>query len=295
MGARDLRSELPKDFSKRRLSPRPLKVTGSKGWRKSIASQLFEAPIDEKCQMCREEGTPMPTVKVNDIQIYYEIHGEGKPLFLIGGLGLDLSELQSMSGWLAQRYQVIVFDNRGAGRTDKPDVPYSIEMMAKDTAELMKALAIERASLLGISMGGKIALDLALRYPGRVEKLILVSTSARVMNTKKRLWRLRFLGLVSSLPLFQSKHPQPRYAFLRQLQASSSYNCIARLHELHFPTIILHGKGDRTAPYALAEEMHAGIQGSRLLPFQGGHIFFLFGERQQFLDATAEFMENESE
>ena len=237
----------------------------------------------------------MPTVKVNDIQIYYEIHGEGKPLFLIGGLGLDLSELQSISGWLAQRYQVIVFDNRGAGRTDKPDVPYSIEMMAKDTAELMKALAIERASLLGISMGGKIALDLALRYPGRVEKLILVSTSARVMNTKKRLWRLRLLGLVSSLPLFQSKHPQPRYAFLRQLQASSSYNCIARLHELHCPTIILHGKGDRTAPYALAEEMHAGIQGSRLLPFQGGHIFFLFGERQQFLDATAEFMENESE
>ena len=110
------------------------------------------------------------------------------------------------------------------------------------------------------------------------------------MNTRKRLWRLRLLGLVSSLPLFQSKHPQPRYAFLRQLQASGSYTCIARLHELHFPTIILHGKRDRTAPYALAEEMHAGIQGSRLLPFQGGHLFFLFGERQQFLDATAEFM-----
>lgn len=107
----------------------------------------------------------MPTVNVNDIQMYYEIHGEGKLLLLIGGLGLDLSELQSMSGWLAQRYQVIVFDNRGAGRTDKPDIPYSIEMMAADTAELMKALAIERASLLGISMGGKIALDLALRHP----------------------------------------------------------------------------------------------------------------------------------
>ena len=237
----------------------------------------------------------MPTVKVNDIQIYYEIHGEGKPLLLIGGLGLDLSELQSISGWLAQRYQVLVFDNRGAGRTDKPDIPYSIEMMAEDTAELMKALAIERASLLGISMGGKIALALALRYPGRVEKLILVSTSARVINTRKRLWRLRLLGLVSSLPLFRSKHPQPRYAFLRQLQASSSYNCIARLHELHVPTMILHGKRDRTTLYALAEEMHAGIQGSCLLPFKGGHIFFLFGERQQFLDAVAEFMENESE
>jgi pimeloyl-ACP methyl ester carboxylesterase len=234
----------------------------------------------------------MPTVKVNDIQMYYEIHGEGKPLLLIGGLGLDLSELQSISGWLAQRYQVIVFDNRGAGRTDKPDIPYSIEMMAEDTAELMKALAIERASLLGISMGGKIALDLALRHPEGVEKLLLASTSARVLNTRKRLRRLRLLGLLSSLPLFRSKHPQPRYAFLRQLQASSSYSCIARLHELHCPTIILHGKRDRTTPYALAEEMHAGIQGSRLLPFQGRHIFFLFGERQQFLDAAAEFMEN---
>src|SRR5574340_1811367 len=67
---------------------------------------FFEAPIDETCQMCREEGTSMPTVEVNDIQMYYEIHGEGRPLVLIGGLGLDLSELQSISSWLAQRYQV---------------------------------------------------------------------------------------------------------------------------------------------------------------------------------------------
>lgn len=213
----------------------------------------------------------MPILKVNDIQMYYEIHGEGKPLFLIGGLGL--SELQSISGWLAQRYQVIVFDTRGVGRTEKPDVPYSIEAMADDTAERMKALSIELASLLGISMGGKVALDSALRYPGRAEKLILVSTSARVLNTRKRLRRLRLLSLVSKLPMFQSKYPQPHYAFLRQLQASSSYNCIARLYELHFPTIILHGKGDRTAPYALAEEMHAGIPSSRLLPFKDGHIF----------------------
>jgi len=130
----------------------------------------------------------MPIVKANDIQMYYEIHGEGRSLVLIGGPGFDLSDLQRISSWLAQRYQVIVFDNRGAGRTDKPDIPYSMEMMDEDTAALLKALAIERASLLGISMGGKIALALALRYPERVEKLILVSTSARVMNTRRR-WR----------------------------------------------------------------------------------------------------------
>jgi len=237
-----------------------------------------------------QKGTAMPTIQVNDIHMYYEIHGEGKPLVLIGGLAIDLSEFDGISRWLAQTYRVLAFDNRGAGRTDKPDIPYSIEMMAQDTEELMNALAIERASILGISMDGRIALALALRHPERVEKLILVSTSARVRSTKKRIWRLRLLSLVSSTPIFRSKYPQPRYAFLRQLRASGDYNCTDRLHELHIPTVILHGKKDKSAPYALAEEMHAGIRGSQLMTFQGGHLFFLLSERQKFLDATAEFL-----
>lgn len=232
----------------------------------------------------------MPAIKVNDIQMYYEIHGEGKPLVLIGGLASDLSEIESISHWLAQKYRVVVFDNRGAGRTDKPDIPYSIEMMTADMEELLDALAIERASILGISMGGRIALEYALRHPERVEKLVLVSTSARVMNTRKRLRRLRFLSLISVLPLFQSKYPQPRYAFLRQLRASGNYNCTARLHELHVPTAIMHGKSDQSAPYFLAEEMHAGIPGAQMLPFRGGHLFFLIRERQSFLETVAAFL-----
>lgn len=234
----------------------------------------------------------MPTIKVNDIHMYYEIRGEGKPLVLIGGLGLDISEIDSIIRWLAQKYRVLAFDNRGAGRSDKPDMPYSIEMMAKDTEELMKALAIERAAILGISMGGRIALDLALQHPERIEKLILVSTSARVMKTGRRFWRLRLLSLLSSIPTFRSKYAQPRYAFLRQLRASGNYNCTGRLHELHIPTLIMHGKADKTAPYMLAEELHNGIQGSQMRTFKGGHIFFLINERQQFLDATAEFLES---
>ena len=107
----------------------------------------------------------MPALQVNDIQMYYEMHGEGKPLVLIGGLASDLSEMESMSHWLAQTYRVVVFDNRGAGRTDKPDIPYSIEMMTDDMEGLLDALAIERASILGISMGGRIALEYALRHP----------------------------------------------------------------------------------------------------------------------------------
>ena len=233
----------------------------------------------------------MPTIKVNDIHMYYEIHGEGEPLVLIGGLGTDISEFDGIIRWLAQKYRVLAFDNRGAGRTDKPDMPYSIEMMAEDTEGLMNALAMPQAYILGISMGGRIALELALRHPKRVKRLILVSTSAQGSKSFKRRWRLRLLGIVSNMPIFRSKYPQPHYAHVRQRQASFVYNCTDRLHELQIPTLIMHGKKDKSIPYTLAEEMHAGIHGSKMITFKGSHIFFFMSERQQFLDAIAEFKE----
>ncbi len=230
----------------------------------------------------------MPYVKVNDINMYYEIHGDGEPLVLIVGLGTDISEWDGIIRWLAQKYKVVAFDNRGAGRTDKPDTSYSIEMMAHDTAELMQTLGIQLAHLLGISMGGRIALALALRYPTSVKKLVLVSTSARSIKN----WRRYFFGMLSSAPIFRSKYPQPHYAFMRQRQASFVYNCTDQLHEIQIPTVILHGKKDKIVPYKLAEEMHAGIKGSKMLTFAGGHLFFFMKEREQFLDAIAEFVES---
>src|SRR5712692_10433966 len=169
----------------------------------------------------------MPTIKVNDIHMYYEIHGEGEPLVLIVGLGTDISEWDGIIRWLAKKYRVLAFDNRGAGRTDKPDMPYSIEMMADDTEGLMNALAMQRAHILGISMGGRTALALALRHPQRVKRLVLVSTSAK---SRKRNWWLPLLGIVSSSPIFRSKYPQPHYAHVRQRQATFMYNCTDRLH-----------------------------------------------------------------
>ncbi len=229
----------------------------------------------------------MPTVQVDDIQMYYELRGEGQPLVLILGMAIDVSEVEPIIRWFAERYRVLAFDNRGAGRTDKPDIPYTIEMMANDTIGLMDAVGIERAHVLGISLGGRIALALTLAHPECVEKLALVSTSARVLP---RSWRFHALGLLSSVPMFQGKYPQPRYAFVRQRDASTLFNCTARLSEIQAPTLIMHGRNDRTAPFALAEEMQRGIRGSKLLPFAGGHLFFLMRERQRFLDATADFL-----
>jgi pimeloyl-ACP methyl ester carboxylesterase len=212
----------------------------------------------------------MPYVKVNDIQMYYEILGVGEPLVLIVGLGTDISEWDGIIRWLATKYQVLAFDNRGAGRTDKPHIHYSIEMMADDTARLMQKLGIQQAHILGISMGGRIALASALRYPSSVKKLVLVSTSARSIKN----WRRHFFGMLSSAPIFRSKYPQPHYAFMRQRHASFVYNCTDKLHELHIPTVIMHGEKDKIVPYTLAEEMHAGIKGSKMLTFAGGHLFF---------------------
>ncbi len=121
----------------------------------------------------------MPTIKVRDINVYYEIHGVGEPLVLIQGLGFEISIITEGMGKstyqdkFAQKYKVIAFDNRGAGRTDMPDVPYSVEMMAEDTIGLMDALGIERAHLLASSMGACIALMIAAKHPERIKGLIL--------------------------------------------------------------------------------------------------------------------------
>jgi 3-oxoadipate enol-lactonase len=227
----------------------------------------------------------MPYVKVNDIQMYYEIQGKGEPLVLILGLGTDISEWGGIICWFAEKFHVLAFDNRGVGRTDKPDIAYSIEMMADDTARLMQSLGIQQAHIVGISLGGRIALELSLRHAECVKKLVLVSTAARIVKN----WRRRFYSLLSGTPFFRSKYPQPRYAFQRQMQASSNFNCTDQLHALHVPTLIMRGKKDQTVPYYLAEEMHSGIKNSKMLTFEGGHIFFLMKERQLFLEAVAEF------
>jgi pimeloyl-ACP methyl ester carboxylesterase len=231
----------------------------------------------------------MPTIHVNDITMYYETHGEGDPLVLIPGLATDVSEYGSIIAGLSRGYKVIALDNRGAGRTDKPDVPYSIEMMADDTAGLLAALSIERAHIVGTSMGGRIALALALRHPTLVRSLVLVSTSAKMPPPN---WRRRLLlDVVQRMPLLRGsrKYPQPYYAFAHQREASRSYDCTDRLGEIHVPTLILHGRGDRIAPYRLAEEMHAGIPRSKVIAFSGGHVFF-FLRPQQFIEAVSAFL-----
>jgi pimeloyl-ACP methyl ester carboxylesterase len=118
----------------------------------------------------------MPTATARDIELYYEEHGSGDPLLCIMGFATD------STGWLlqtpafAERHRTIVFDNRGVGRSTKPTGAYTIHEMADDAVGLLDYLDIDRAHVLGLSMGGMIAQELVLRHPHRVRGLVLAAT-----------------------------------------------------------------------------------------------------------------------
>jgi 3-oxoadipate enol-lactonase len=230
----------------------------------------------------------MPIAHAGDIDMYYEVHGSGEPLVLIGGLAGDISQSTWLTDWCAQTHRVLAFDNRGAGRTDKPDAPYTIPMMANDTDALMEIAGMSHATVLGISMGGRIALDLTLNHGDRVSRLILVSTRASAKRDASTS-RVDVQSLLSGV-LFRGRYPQSREAFARQRQASRAYDCMDRLGEIRVPTTILHGRKDRLALLGDAERMHHAIAGSKMETFRGGHIFFVTRERAAFLKSLTAAM-----
>ena len=114
----------------------------------------------------------MPTTRVNGIDLYYEIQGDGEPLLFISGLGGHLAEVPYLVDSYSRHFRFIGFDGRGCGRSDKPDGEYSIAGFADDTAALLDTLGIGSTAVYGSSMGGMIAQELVLRHPQKVRALI---------------------------------------------------------------------------------------------------------------------------
>ena len=221
----------------------------------------------------------MPQVKSNGINIYYEEQGSGEPLLLIMGFTV------SLIGWhwnipaFAQNFRTIAFDNRGVGRSDKPDVPYSMAMFADDTVGVLDALGIERAHVFGISMGGMIAQEFTLRYPQRVKTLSLGCTSCGGQNTvlSQDPDVLNMLGNIASVDVQQAalimtkvavtpwflqkridillelnqlsaQHPTPKHGMVRQMEAISGHDTYERLPQITVPTLVITGKEDGLVP-----------------------------------------------
>ncbi len=252
----------------------------------------------------------MPTMKVKDIDMYYEIHGDGFPLVMIIGLGSNLvwwdeRLLEAVSG----KYKTIIFDNRGSGRTDKPEMNYSIKLFAEDTIELMDQLGIECAHVLGISMGGMIAQELVLNYPERVEKLVLCATNCglslklralasiargmakllyrRRMETPEKALEFVFSGIFT--PEFIKENPEyiqkrrekllPHVStfedYFRQIKAILKFNTSKRLKNIEKETLILHGKKDSLVAYKQGLKLAENIPYARLYSYEeSGHAIF---------------------
>ncbi|HXG21488.1 MAG TPA: alpha/beta fold hydrolase [Methylomirabilota bacterium] len=221
----------------------------------------------------------MPHITANGVTLYYEEHGAGEPLILIMGFTV------SAVGWhwnvpaFARDFRTIVFDNRGVGRSDKPDAPYSMQMFADDTAGVLDSLGIEQAHVFGISMGGMIAQEFALRYPQRVKTLILGCThcggqyavlskdpdvakiladiesvdvqQAAVIMTKVAVtpWFMqKHMDVLLQLNQLSMQYPTPKHGMVRQMQAIQRHDTYDRLPRLTMPTLVVTGKEDGLVP-----------------------------------------------
>jgi pimeloyl-ACP methyl ester carboxylesterase len=237
--------------------------------------------------------------------MYYELHGEGEPLLMIRGLGSTCEGFKPQVDGLAPHFRVISFDNRCVGRTDQPQEPFTIADMADDTAALLDALEVESAHVFGVSLGGMIAQEFALRHPRKVRRLVLACTHAGPRTAARAPdWAIRIFdesrdmprrdALKRSVPiLFSTKtvdeHPelieealavmennnQPKSSYLLQLGAVMKHDTIDRLSEITHPTLVMTGTEDTLVAPANSRMIAERIPGARLIEFEDtGHVFF---------------------
>jgi pimeloyl-ACP methyl ester carboxylesterase len=247
----------------------------------------------------------MPTQRVGDIGIYYEINGDGpQTLVMIHGLTLHSGVFREQTEEFARHFRTVTFDNRGAGRTDKPDEPYTMRQFAADTAGLMNVLQIQRAAVLGISMGGMIAQEFAIDYPERVACLVLACTHAggrsaiqppaemgaaiaagAAATPEQRQLQLksgfsdetiaRRPEIIEKVNAIRATHPMPPFALARRMQALLGHDTAERLKSIAIPTLVLTGSEDRLVPPGNARMIAERIPGAVLKELPGGHTFFM--------------------
>jgi 3-oxoadipate enol-lactonase len=243
----------------------------------------------------------MPTARVNGIDINYKLEGDGEQtIVLINGLADDLETwVLQMDDFLAAGYRVLRFDNRGIGASGKPAGPYSSRMLADDAKVLTGSLGLTGFHLMGISMGGMIAQEYALAYPGDLRSATFACTYAAPGPFCSRMFALwADLAPVMGVPFvmrdvtlwaftqefFAQREgelaefetamrymDQPVPAYLAQLAVIQDHDTSARLGEITVPSLVLAGEEDILIPVALSRRLHEGIPGSEWATTKGGH------------------------
>jgi 3-oxoadipate enol-lactonase len=254
----------------------------------------------------------MPFAATGALNIHYQIAGTGNRLLYISGTGADLRTRPGIfDGELPKRFQLLAYDQRGLGQTEKPHGPYSMSVYADDTARLMDCLGWEDAMVFGVSFGGMVAQEFTLRHPQKVTRLVLACTSAggaggasyplhelMDMDAEERFLRMLPISDTRHDKAWQNSHPDTMKALLEfskaqrellegpekeaslrgaqlQLLARKDHDTWDRLHQIQVPVFICGGKYDALATPGNLENLHSRIKGSTLKLYQGGHMFLL--------------------
>ena len=239
----------------------------------------------------------MPFAQRPDARIWWDQSGTGDPVLLIMGHAYGADMWHRTAPGLAASYRVIRFDNRGAGRSSDPPGPYPVPLMAGDALAVLDAAGAASAHVYGVSMGGAIALQLALDHPGRVRSLTLGCTAASAQGASRGalLTRVRTLVPAAALNRMAGKllygpgTPASRRAedhlIVRRTRSSgrgrrgqltglASFDVTGRLAEIRVPVLVMHGAQDRIVPAASAQRLAGGIAGARLVVFpDAGHVY----------------------
>lgn len=238
----------------------------------------------------------MPEVSVGGISLHYEVYGSGEPVILCHGFLDSCSVWMSQAETMAGQHTVILYDLRGHGRSEKPRGDYSVRSLAEDLHGLILGLHLDRAAVVGHSLGGMIALTLALDHPDRVSRLVLVCTTARLVPQMPITGRVAAgVGYLVPYGVFAEKVMKLRVldpsaetataggdrvtrtpkhvAYDCGKRLLTSYDLRRRVCGVRAPTLILAGERDRGAPVAMSRFLHREIEGSRLHIMRGcGHV-----------------------
>jgi pimeloyl-ACP methyl ester carboxylesterase len=252
----------------------------------------------------------MPLLDVGGANIYYEVQGQGDPLVMLQGYGHHSMHWGGLPReFLKLQYQLILIDNRGAGRSDQRDEPLTIQQMADDVCKVLDAVSLKKASVFGVSMGGMIAQEFALNHGDRLINLILGCTTPGGPNAippepdgMKLLFDFDYLkslgpeqrtkyvfGFFCSEEFISEnpdalkqyhevtiQYPTPTFMFRRQAEAIAGFSSWDRLENIKSPTMIIAGTSDHIVPFKNSELLEQHIPGAELTLLQGKrHGFFI--------------------
>jgi 3-oxoadipate enol-lactonase len=246
------------------------------------------------------------------VNIAWERHGDGPSLLLIQGLGYARWGWEPVVEPLARSFDVILFDNRGIGASDAPSGPYTVAELAADALQVLDEAEVGRAHVVGTSLGGMVAQELALAAPERVDKLVLACTTpggtqafplpARTAELMTRGATLREFvenalapnpdeKIVERILQHRDATAQPIEAWSAQAAAGAGFDALDRVDRIAAPTLLLHGTEDGVVDPRNSALLAERIPGARVELFAGGGHLFFWEQPDRFVKVVTEFLQ----